>query len=85
MINRISTISYSEIRCKEKKSSETTTAKTLEELCVPRHSIFDPSRLDTVLDLTSLVEDRIDPESFFNENYVTEGMKVLLTEGFRRL
>ncbi len=59
--------------------------KTLKQACAPRPATFDPSRRDTVLDLSDLVEDRIDPAAFFAENHVTEGMKTLLTEGFRRL
>lgn len=59
--------------------------KTLKQACRPRESVFDPSRRDTVLDLTDLVADRIDPAGFFAENHITEGMKILLKEGFRRL
>ncbi len=59
--------------------------QTLGHACKPRDSIFDPSRRDTVLDLTDLVSGSIDPEAFFRENHVTEGMRILLTEGFRRL
>ncbi|MCK7574582.1 MAG: hypothetical protein MZV65_00770 [Chromatiales bacterium] len=51
----------------------------------PRDSVFDKARRDTVLDLTDLVQGRIDPEAFFRENHITEGMRILLTEGFRRL
>ena len=59
--------------------------KTIRQACVPRASTFDPTRRDTVLNLSDLVEDRIDPASFFAENHITEGMRTLLTEGFRRL
>ena len=59
--------------------------KTLKDICTPRASTFDPARRDTVLDLSDLVERQIDPAEFFAENYVTEGMKTLLTEGFQRL
>ena len=59
--------------------------KTLRQACVPRSATFDPARRDTVLDLSDLVGDRIDPAAFFAENHVTEGMRTLLTEGFRRL
>jgi hypothetical protein len=59
--------------------------QTLAPACKPRDSIFDPSRRDTVLDLSDLVADRIAPDAFFRENHVTEGMRILLTEGFRRL
>ena len=61
------------------------TLKTLKQACMPRASIFDTARRDTVLDLVDLAEDRIDANEFFAENYVTEGMRLLLTEGFRRL
>ena len=59
--------------------------KTIRQACVARASTFDPTRRDTVLNLSDLVEDRIDPASFFAENHITEGMRTLLTEGFRRL
>jgi hypothetical protein len=59
--------------------------QTLHQACRPRESVFDRGRRDTVLDLTDLSAGRIDARSFFAENYVTDGMKVLLTEGFRRL
>ena len=58
--------------------------KTLKQLCKPRQSVFDRSRRDVVLDLTDLVEDKIKPAEFFAENYLTEGMKRLLRESFRR-
>ncbi len=57
---------------------------TLKQLCKPRPSVFDRSRRDVVLDLTDLVEDRIEPAEFFRENHPTEGMKRLLREAFRR-
>ena len=59
--------------------------QTVKQACVPRPGTFDPSRRDTVLHLGDLVADRIDPAEFFAENYITEGMRTLLTEGFRRL
>ncbi len=59
--------------------------QTVKQACKPRPAAFDPARRDTVLDLTDLIDDRIDPADFFAENYITEGMKTLLTEGFRRL
>ena len=57
----------------------------LKQLCVPRQSVFDTQRRDTVLDISDLVFDRIDPSSFFEENFITEGMKTLLQQGFMRL
>lgn len=59
--------------------------KPLAELCVPRDSVFDPQKRDTVLDLTDLIDDRIDAAEFFAENHITEGMKTLLKNGFQRL
>ena len=59
--------------------------KTIRQACVPRAATFDPARRDTVLDLSDLIEDRINPGEFFAENHITEGMRTLLTEGFRRL
>ncbi len=58
---------------------------TLAQACTPRDSIFDRTRRDTVLDLTDLAEGRVDAAAFFAENHVTEGMRVLLSEGLRRL
>jgi len=57
--------------------------KTLNELCNPRPSVFDRTRLDTVYNLDDLP--LIKPDEFFSENYVTEGMRILLTEAFNRL
>lgn len=45
--------------------------------------MFDGSFADTVDDLNGLRS--IDPTTFFEENYVTGGMKQLLTEAFKRL
>jgi hypothetical protein len=58
---------------------------SLSQLCTPRQSVFDTQRRDTVLDLTDLVNDTINPTTFFTENYITDGMRVLLEQGFRRL
>ncbi|MBO9360442.1 MAG: ATP-binding protein, partial [Thermomicrobium sp.] len=58
-------------------------AKTLAELCIPREWVFDPNVRDTVHDIDEL--DQLDPERFFAENYVTEGMRQLLSEAFKRL
>ncbi|HOH73524.1 MAG TPA: DUF499 domain-containing protein [Syntrophales bacterium] len=57
--------------------------KTLADLCKPRVSVFDKARLDTVYNLDDLPT--IDPDEFLSENFVTEGMRVLLTEAFNRL
>lgn len=44
--------------------------RPLADHCQPRDSIFDKARRDTVLDLTDLVQSRIDPEPFFRENHI---------------
>lgn len=59
--------------------------RTLKALCTPRESIFDIAKRDTVLNLSHLAAGKIDAKGFFEENYVTEGMRSLLTESFRRL
>ncbi|CCJ33432.1 DUF499 domain-containing protein [Caloramator australicus] len=58
--------------------------KTLLELCKPRESVFDETKRDDVLDLTDLIENRINPEEFFEENYFTQGMKILFDTAFKR-
>lgn len=57
----------------------------LKELCTPRDSVFDIAKRDTVLNLSHLTTDKIVAKDFFEENYVTDGMKTLLMEAFRRL
>lgn len=58
---------------------------TLNQICAPRQSVFDSQRRDTVLDIMDLISDKINPAEFFEENFITEGMKTLLEQGFRRL
>lgn len=57
--------------------------KTLDQICIPRKSVFDSSRRDDVLDLTDLTESNINASVFLEENYLTDGMKNLLREAFR--
>jgi hypothetical protein len=57
--------------------------KSLAEACKPRSSVFELTGLDTVYSLDDL--DTVDPRAFFAENYPTEGMRQLLTEGLKRL
>lgn len=58
--------------------------KTLNQLCIPRESVFDKSRRDTVLDITDLIEDKIDPGDFFAENFLTRGMQDIYQCVFKR-
>ncbi len=59
--------------------------QSLKVLCTPRQSVFDTQKRDTVLDINDLVNNRIAPDTFLEENFVTEGMKTLLEQGFRRM
>src|SRR5215211_5864795 len=56
---------------------------TLAQACTPRASAFDPSVRDTVYSIDDLKS--IDAGAFFEENFVTQGMRELLTEAFGRL
>jgi hypothetical protein len=58
--------------------------KSLADLCKPRQSVFDLQRRDVVLDITDLIDQRIEAKKFFEENFPTDGMKRLLREAFRR-
>ncbi len=57
---------------------------SLKDLCTPRKSVFDKARHDVVLDLSDLIAGSIKAADFFEENFVTDGMKTLLNEAFRR-
>lgn len=57
--------------------------RVLAENCTPRDSVFDPAIRDTVYNIDDL--HKIDARRFFTENYVTEGMRQLLSEAFKRL
>lgn len=54
--------------------------KTLHNLCIPRTFEHD---ID-VQDISDLIENRIDPALFFETNYKTQGMSVLLKTAFER-
>ena len=61
---------------------------TLTEHCKPRQSVFDRSHRDVVLNLGDLLDGKLDEAAgghFFDENYVTAGMKLLVEKGFDRL
>jgi len=58
--------------------------KSLTALCKPRQSIFDRKSRDVILDISDLIEGKINPKDFFEENYLTDGMKSLFREAFRR-
>ena len=61
--------------------------KSVSELCKPRESVFEDTTRDDTLDLSNLTdgyfsEEKID--QFFNENFMTRGMKLLLDTAFDR-
>lgn len=58
--------------------------KSLAALCKPRKSIFDRKSRDVILDISDLINDKVNPKEFFEENYLTDGMKSLFREAFRR-
>jgi len=58
--------------------------KTVFELCKPRESVFVDTTRDDVLNLSDLIEDKIDVDRFFEESYQTKGMEILLTTAFQR-
>lgn len=58
--------------------------KTVFELCIPRASVFSDTTRDDVLNLSDLIENKIDADKFFNENFKTKGMEMLLNTAFKR-
>lgn len=58
---------------------------TLSSHCTPRRSVYDRNRRDIVLDLSDFLEGRIPGDQFFEENYITGGMKTLFEKTFARL
>ena len=57
----------------------------LKTSCIPRESVFNRDRRDVVLDLSDLLESEVDAKDFFQENFITSGMKTLLEKTFSRL
>lgn len=58
--------------------------KTVFELCKPRANVFVDSTRDDTLNLSDLMEKKIDVDKFFNENFMTKGMEILLNTAFKR-
>ena len=58
--------------------------KTLKQACKPRASVFDSTKRDTVHDILDLVNN-IEADTFFDENFATQGMRTLIAESFKRL
>ena len=58
--------------------------KSVQELCTPRKSIFDQGNREDTLNLSELIQQKINPLHFFEENFLTNGMKILLNTAFER-
>jgi len=58
--------------------------KSLKELCKVREAVFNETKRDDVLDLTNLLENSIETERFFEETFITDGMKRLFDTAFKR-
>ena len=58
--------------------------KSLANMLKPRASVFADTSQDDVLNLTDFAEGKVDPEAFFAENYMTQGMRMLLDIAFER-
>lgn len=57
---------------------------TIYQNCTPRKSVFEKFDKDDVLDLSHLLEQKIDPNTFFETNHVTEGMQILFDTAAER-
>ena len=58
--------------------------QTISALCKPRESVFSDTARDDVLNLSDLIEGKIDPSKFFDENFKTRGMDILFDTAFKR-
>ena len=58
--------------------------QTIKALCKPRDSVFADTARDDVLNLSDLIEGKIDADKFFAENFKTKGMELLLETAFKR-
>ncbi|BCS80966.1 DUF499 domain-containing protein [Anaerocellum diazotrophicum] len=58
--------------------------KTLFELCKPREDVFATRSSEDVQEISDLLSDKINPEKFFDQTYITNGMRRLFDVAFRR-
>ena len=58
--------------------------QTISELCRPRDNVFSDTTRDDVLNLSDLIEGKIDAAKFFGENFKTNGMEILFETAFKR-
>ncbi len=53
--------------------------------CIPRESVFKADRRATVLNLDTFLRGEVDGAAFFEENYFTHGMQLLIDRALRHL
>ncbi|MHC6201758.1 hypothetical protein ACYULU_01025 [Breznakiellaceae bacterium SP9] len=58
--------------------------QTIKALCKPHDSVFSDTARDDVLNLSDLIEGKIDVSRFFDENFKTKGMDILFDTAFKR-
>jgi len=58
---------------------------SLNALCTPRPSVFVADRRATVLNLDTFLNDKVHGPDFFDENFFTNGMNILVDRAFRQL
>jgi len=58
--------------------------KTIKQALKIRESVFDESKRDDTLDLANLLDNNIDANRFFEETFITQGMKLLFETAFKR-
>jgi len=58
--------------------------QTIKALCTPRDNVFIDAERNTVLNLSDLIEGKVDANKFFEENFKTKGMELLFETAFKR-
>jgi len=58
--------------------------KTIAQMLKPRKSVFLNTTREDVLNLSDFAEKKVDASKFFNENFNTQGMKMLFDTAFNR-
>jgi hypothetical protein len=58
---------------------------SIHDLCHPRPSVFEADRRATVLSLDTFLKGQVNGPAFFEENYFTNGMLLLVDRAFRHL
>ena len=58
--------------------------QSVKALCTPRGSVFTETVRDDVLNMSDLIEGKVDADKFFEENFETKGMELLFETAFKR-